>query len=222
MVPSSVVALLGYPIGILMAKVIPHGIFNPGPFTIKEHALLTVLASAAGGVAYGIDNVASQHLPELMNDERINLWNSLAFILSSQLIGFGMSGLTRRFLIRPPAMLWPSNLPNIALFVSFHKKSSDEEEVNLQYPMSRYRMFWLVLAGIFIYTFIPNYFVTSLQAISILCLFTTSKTARLLFSSGISEGPGIGAISLDWSSISSMGPMTSPWWAAVNYYAAAA
>jgi OPT oligopeptide transporter protein len=63
---SSVVSnLLGYPLGVFVAYVLPNWkigpiALNPGPFTIKEHCLLTIVAGSAGGVAYGIDNVLAQ------------------------------------------------------------------------------------------------------------------------------------------------------------------
>lgn len=39
--------------GLFLASTLPRGGWlNPGPFTIKEHVLITVIAGA-GGVAYG-------------------------------------------------------------------------------------------------------------------------------------------------------------------------
>ncbi|KAF9966659.1 hypothetical protein BGZ73_000944, partial [Actinomortierella ambigua] len=50
-----VVQLLTYPAGKFMAKVLPYGPLNPGPFNIKEHVLITLTANVAAQPAYSID-----------------------------------------------------------------------------------------------------------------------------------------------------------------------
>lgn len=94
LVPTQLVLLLSYPMGFFLAAVLPRvdifGIaLNPGPFSIKEHALIYVIAGAAGGVPYGIDNVVVQKWDLFMKDSSINFWNSLPWILSTQFIGYG-------------------------------------------------------------------------------------------------------------------------------------
>lgn len=51
--------LLSYPIGRLWARVVPEkkilGIsLNPGPFTLKEHVIITIMASVGGRSAYAV------------------------------------------------------------------------------------------------------------------------------------------------------------------------
>ncbi|KAJ3113417.1 hypothetical protein HK100_001999 [Physocladia obscura] len=60
---------------------------------------------------YGMENVASQVMPELM---------ALGFIFVTQFTGLGFAGLCRRFLVRPRAIIWPSTFATLALFASFH------------------------------------------------------------------------------------------------------
>ncbi|KAF8975589.1 hypothetical protein BGZ46_009001, partial [Entomortierella lignicola] len=52
---AMVIQLIAYPIGKFMARVLPSGILNPGPFNIKEHVLITMAANCAGGTAYAVD-----------------------------------------------------------------------------------------------------------------------------------------------------------------------
>lgn len=68
-IPSFLATLLSYPLGIFLAKVVPKKTIdimgynlelNHGPFGIKEHVLITIIASAGGKLAYGIDNVVAQ------------------------------------------------------------------------------------------------------------------------------------------------------------------
>ena len=74
-VPSTFANLLSYPMGILLARVLPAREFNmcglrwslnPGPFSIKEHVLISIIASAGGGLAYGTDNVVVQKFKRFM------------------------------------------------------------------------------------------------------------------------------------------------------------
>ena len=64
-IPSTVATLLSYPMGIIMATVLPSKEFrigtyafslNPGPFSIKEHVLITIIA-AAGGIFLSSYNI---------------------------------------------------------------------------------------------------------------------------------------------------------------------
>ena len=42
--------------------------------------------------------------------------------MSTQLIGFSIGGVARRFLVQPPSMIWPINLVNCALFNTLHQQ----------------------------------------------------------------------------------------------------
>src|SRR5436190_18152313 len=69
---TSIVALLvAHPLGIIWSKIIPSRKFrtldwewslNPGPFNIKEHTLIVIMANASfgGGAAYFTDTIQSQ------------------------------------------------------------------------------------------------------------------------------------------------------------------
>ncbi|KAJ1343475.1 hypothetical protein BSLG_001973 [Batrachochytrium salamandrivorans] len=217
-IPSSLVALLSYPIGILCAAVLPRGILNPGPFTIKEHTLIYMIASAAGGKPYGIENVVGQLFPKFLDDSNVTFWNSFLFILCTQMIGYGLSGMTRRFLVRPGAMYWPGNLPTLALFVSFHN-TTETEEVRKVGGLSRYGFFWVAFGVMFLWQWFPSYFAGALGSVSLLCMMSSDKHLRMLGSSSPRMGGmGILSLSFDWTSISFYGPLSTPWWASVNYF----
>lgn len=58
-----VVQLVSFPLGKIMEKIIPKSrFFNPGPFNIKEHVLITVMANCSYGTAYAIDIITIQKL----------------------------------------------------------------------------------------------------------------------------------------------------------------
>ncbi|KAL2912173.1 OPT superfamily [Polyrhizophydium stewartii] len=220
-IPSSIATLLSYPMGVFLARVLPRGVLNPGPFTIKEHVLVYIIAGAAGGKPYGIENVVGQKFPAFLNDPLVTFWNSAFFILTTQMIGYGLSGMTRRFLVRPRAMYWPGVLPVVAMFVSFHT-DSETEEVKKVGGLSRYSFFWLATFCAFVWQWIPSFFANTVASISVLCFFTSaSKVVRMLGSSSPNlGGMGILSFNLDWTNASFWGPLSTPWWVSVNIFIA--
>jgi hypothetical protein len=70
---------MSYPMGMLMARVIPKHMkfFNPGPFSIKEHVITYIIASSAGGKPYGVDNVIVQYSAQFINDRSVNYFNAI-------------------------------------------------------------------------------------------------------------------------------------------------
>ncbi|KAJ3291095.1 hypothetical protein HDU79_002675 [Rhizoclosmatium sp. JEL0117] len=168
-IPPVVATIVSYPMGIFLANVLPAGILNPGPFSMKEHVLIFIM-SATTTAPYGIDNVVSQAYPKLMGNSDITFMSALGFVLVTQFMGYGFSGLTRRFLVRPTAMWWPSNLTTIALFSSFHKVDTGAIAGD-KWKMSRTMFFWIAFAGMFVYEWIPGLLAPMLQAVSLGCVF---------------------------------------------------
>jgi uncharacterized oligopeptide transporter (OPT) family protein len=87
-VNSTLAILLSYP----LARVLPFS----SPFNIKEHVLIGVIASAASGTPYGLDNVIVQKFHLFIGNDNITYWESLAWCLITQFLGFGIG--TYRFL----------------------------------------------------------------------------------------------------------------------------
>ena len=56
-------------------------------------------------------------LPYVLSYNQIyNFGYQWMVIMSTQLIGFSIGGISCRFLVQPPSMIWPANLVNCALF----------------------------------------------------------------------------------------------------------
>jgi len=83
----------------LPTKSLPIGSYkmslNPGPFNIKEHALIGITVSTAAGSAYAIDILSAT---DLFLNHRIGVVGSLILIITTQCIGYGMAGLLRKYL----------------------------------------------------------------------------------------------------------------------------
>ena len=69
-------------------------------------------------------------------------------VMSTQLIGFSIGGIARRFLVSPPSMIWPTNLINCALFNTLH--SQQYAGIGTRGGISRERFF--------IYGFLGSFF----------------------------------------------------------------
>ena len=91
---------------------------NPGLFSIKEHVLATIMASVGAGSAYATDIVAVQRVfynqnynfgctcMRFVHECHIIIFvlDQWMLVMSTQLIGFSIGGICRRFLVQPPSM----------------------------------------------------------------------------------------------------------------------
>lgn len=72
-------------------------------------------------------------------------------MLCTQLTGFGLAGVCRRFLVWPSSMIWPQNLVACTLLNTLH--AEDDETGG---GMTRYKFFMWVAVGVFFYNFLPG------------------------------------------------------------------
>ncbi|KAJ3027335.1 UNVERIFIED_CONTAM: hypothetical protein HDU68_003996 [Siphonaria sp. JEL0065] len=208
-IPAVAATIISYPMGIFMAKVLPSGFLNPGPFSMKEHVIVFIMASCSGQ-PYGIDNVVVQMHPTLMANTDISFMSAFAFVLVTQFLGYGFAGLTRRFLVRPTAMWWPGNITTIAIFSSFHNANTGEIQSS-RYTWSRTKLFWVAFIALFIYQWIPQMFAPALQAIAIACVFAGRGNGKPgvmtefnAIAASVSNGSGLFGLTFDWTNIGSL------------------
>ncbi|KAF8523285.1 oligopeptide transporter [Hysterangium stoloniferum] len=123
-VGNLVAQLLSFPIGRAWAAVVPNwSIFgmplNPGPFSVKEHVLTTIMAGVGASSAYATDIIAVQRV---FYNQTFNFSYQWFVVMSTQMMGFSIGGIARRFLVLPPSMIWPANLVYCALFNTLHSQ----------------------------------------------------------------------------------------------------
>ncbi|KAG0335424.1 hypothetical protein BG005_004588, partial [Podila minutissima] len=207
-ISTLVIQLLSYPLGKFLARVLPSGFLNPGPFNVKEHVLVALTANCAGGTAYAVDIIVIQKVFYLQD---FGFGANFLLILCTQMLGYGMAGVLRRYLVYPAAMVWPANLVQVALFNTLH------EDENLQAGQwSRFKFFLVATFSMFLYQWIPGFIFPVLSSIAWICWI---KPDNLVLSQLTGAGGlGFGAISLDWNNIVSFlgSPLIIPWWAQVN------
>ncbi|KAI9322283.1 OPT family small oligopeptide transporter [Dichotomocladium elegans] len=208
-VSALVIQLISYPIGKFLEKVIPRSrFFNPGPFNIKEHVLITIMANCASGTAYAIDILTIQRV---FYGVDIGYGGGILLVWTTQLLGYGMAGFLRPYLVYPPSMVWPGNLSNISLFRSFHIVDKDWT------GPTRFRYFLYAFAGMFVYYWIPGYFFQVLTFFSWACWIAPNNVVLGQLTSGL-NGLGMLALTFDWQTMVSylLTPLVVPWWAIAN------
>ncbi|KAI5124408.1 hypothetical protein M0805_008292 [Coniferiporia weirii] len=216
---SGIVAqLAALPCGRFLAHVLPTTRFttfgytwslNPGPFTIKEHTLITVMSNVVAGGAYATDVIATQRL---YFNQHWGFGYQLLLCLSSQVIGFTFAGFVRQFLVWPSAMIYPGVLVNCALFNTLHGSYGKKEGRH----MSREWFFLYAMLASFVWYWFPGYIFTALSVFNWVCWIAPNNVViNQLF--GYQTGLGMGFFTFDWSMISYIGsPLIIPWWAQVN------
>ncbi|KAI9102252.1 hypothetical protein K1719_023454 [Acacia pycnantha] len=212
--------IVSFPLGKLMAATLPRKnirvpltrwsfSLNPGPFTLKEHVLITIFASSGSSGVYAIGIITTV---KAFYHRSIDPLAAYLLALTSQMIGYGWAGVFRKFLVDSPYMWWPANLVLVSLFRAFHEK-----ERRPKGGTTRLQFFFLVFVTSFAYYIIPGYFFPSISAISFVCLIWKNSVTAQQISSGMS-GLGIGSFGLDWNTVAGFlgSPLASPGFVVVN------
>lgn len=207
---------------------------NPGPFNVKEHAIIVVMAGVSFSVAYATDIILAQ---KVFYKQDFGLLWQLLLVVSTQSLGYGIAGMMRRFLgeflvsqlfpvpsltfqawltwkqtVYPASMIWPGNLVAVTLMNAMYESSEDRDPTVLGGSMARYSWFGLVTAGAFAYYFIPGWFAQCLSSFAFVTwLAPESPVVNQLF--GYTTGLSLLPITFDWTQISGFvgSPLIPPW-----------
>ncbi|EPY49188.1 OPT oligopeptide transporter Isp4 [Schizosaccharomyces cryophilus OY26] len=178
---------------------------KPGPFNVKEHTLVVIMSSVSFGSAYSTDIILSQRA---FYKQRFGFGYEICLTLATQLIGYGLAGVSRKLLVRPASMIWPSNLVNCTLMKTLHVSSKKNNPKSANgWSISTFRFFLIAFVGCFIWTWFPNYIFTALSLFAwVTWIKPKSPIVNQLF--GESTGISLIPITFDWNSIS--GYLSSP------------
>lgn len=248
-VPNALL-LLSYPMGKLLSFVLPITTYriplpgrrssdpsipppsfsfslNPGPWNIKEHGLVFIMANVAISSPYAINAIV---VSEVFYDQIWGYWFSLVLVLATQLTGFGLAGVCRRFLVWPASMVWPQNLVACTLLNTLHAEEDGEfadEEVGVQSqpslthdaprpsifsripffgsrkrPLTRYRFFLILTFFNFLFFFLPGFLFQALSIFSFVCWAAPDNVVvNQLF--GVYSGMGMSVLTADWTEVGS-------------------
>ncbi|THU77231.1 OPT oligopeptide transporter [Dendrothele bispora CBS 962.96] len=206
--------IIAYVLGTAMHTLMPAKGYwkylNPGPFNIKEHTAIVIMASTASQVSTTMEVIAAL---DLFYDIRLNSAVAMFQIFATQMVGYGVAGLLRTFLVYPTYAFYPTYISVVNLLQSLHFGGA----LNLK----RRRFFWIVFAAIFAWEWIPQYPFPLLTAISIICLVDNGRSSfvRNLFGAGSSnEGIGLFSFGLSWTLITQGNPLVWPLQTQINSY----
>ncbi|KAF7436318.1 hypothetical protein PC9H_003150 [Pleurotus ostreatus] len=208
-----VAQLLSFPVGRAWAAIMPNvrilGVsLNPGPFTIKEHVRMSV---------YCVDIVTDWQQTDIVAVQRVyykqvyNFSYQWMLTMSTQLIGFSIGGVGRRFLVQPPSMIWPSNLVTCTLFNTLH--SQVYAGVGSRGGLSRERFFFYCFIASACWYIVPGYLFQALSVFTWACWIAPNNVVvNQLF--GCVAELRHSLITFDWAQISYIGRILTP----VLYY----
>jgi OPT family small oligopeptide transporter len=172
---------------------------NPGPFNIKEHTVVTLMASVTYGYAYSTDALLALQAKSLYNHD-LGVGFQLLFTISSQLIGVCLAGLGRRFLVWPAALTWPNNFSTTTLLYALHEKSKPDPAQANGWSISHYRWFVYVSSGMFVYYWFPGFI---WQGLSVFDFPTWIAPENVVINQLFGGFTGLSLIPLtfDWSNV---------------------
>ncbi|KAI9031847.1 OPT family small oligopeptide transporter [Phycomyces nitens] len=203
--------IIGYLMCIGSTRLFKEGtLLNPCPFNIKEHTLMFIIISTANASAYGTYILGAQ---QLYYKDYPSAAGGIFLLFATQLIGYGIAGQLRPFLVYPSIMIWPRSIPTISFLRTFNTPG-DESRVLMKF-------FFSIFFGIFVWEIFPQYMFPILGGISIVCLAKRDSVwvQNLFGGLGVNEGLGIGSISLDWTNLSMLSPLVLPLYVQSNIYA---
>ncbi|KAI1452673.1 OPT-domain-containing protein [Annulohypoxylon moriforme] len=235
-VQANVAQLLAFPIGKAFERLLPDaGIIlwgtrhslNPGPFSRKEHMLITIMANVSWNYPYTNNIIWVQYLPAYFNQSYAGQFSyQILIALSTNYIGYGMAGVIRRFLVYPSYCVWPSSLVTIALNAAFHndKNAPVESPFGKIFTISRIRFFGLTFVAMFVYFWFPNYIFTALSVFSWLT-WISPNNVNLSAITGFYNGLGVNPWpTWDWNTLlfDQTDPLMIPFFSTLNKFIGAA
>ncbi|KAL8887650.1 MAG: hypothetical protein Q9215_004811 [Flavoplaca cf. flavocitrina] len=184
-----------------------------GRWNEKEHACVYISSNVSFGFAFATDVIVEQ---AKFYKQDLSILYQILLTVSTQILGYSFAGLTRRFLVRPPSMIWPATLMSTAMFTTMHKS---ENKIANGWTISRWRFFLLVFSAAFAWYFLPGLLFPALSYFSVVTWFAPQSVVLAnLF--GTSSGLGLFPVTFDWAQIAYIGsPLLTPWWAAANVVA---
>ena len=145
-----------------MAKVLPDKRFklfgtehslNPGRFNQKEHMLITIMANVAFNTPYTHYTIFVQALPVYFNQPvAYGFGYQLLTTIPANFLGYGLAGLSRRFIVWPAWCIWPNSLSTLALGKALHTGLNEPVRgpFNRVYTWSREKYFMVMFGAMFL------------------------------------------------------------------------
>ncbi|GKZ55771.1 hypothetical protein AnigIFM49718_000937 [Aspergillus niger] len=189
---------------------------NPGPFSIKEHAFITICVNISASIAYASSSLVAIVMPQYWGKD-YGAGFSFLYLLTSQMMGFGLAGMCRRWLVYPAALIWPQSLSSTVLFRALHEPQNRAPANG--WTLSRYSFFGYATLFAFAIYWFPDYIWTTLSAFAFVTWIAPhNQKVNTIF--GMNSGLGLLPLSLDWTQINYAGyPLMTPFYITCNAFA---
>ncbi|KAL4806529.1 OPT oligopeptide transporter protein-domain-containing protein [Aspergillus unguis] len=229
---APVVQLLSFPLGRAWERYLPVGEFkifgttlqlNPGRFSQKEHMVISIMASIASYLPHGFYIIFTTWMERYFNFAWAGSFGFQACVsLSMNLMGFGLAGLARRFLVYPSFCIWPRALVTVALNQSLHEERDSEAvpgPFKRLYTMSRYKFFLIAFGAMFVWFWFPNYLVYALSLFNWIA-WISPNNFTLTALTGVKRGLGINPLpTFDWNVLTlNVDPLIVPFHVTFNMF----
>lgn len=151
----------------------------------------------------------TQYMPQYYNQSYAgNFGYQILVALATNFVGYGMAGLTRRFLVYPTYAVWPTSLVTIALNSALHA-GNDTSPVRApfgyKFNASRMKVFGYFFIGMFFYFFFPNYIFPALSSFNWLA-WIAPNNVNFTKIVGMNYGLGLNPWStFDWNIVTFQG-----------------
>ena len=136
-----------------------------GKWNGKEHACVYISSNVSFGFAFATDVIVEQ---SKFYHQDPSIIYQLLLTISTQILGYSFAGLTRRYLVRPPSMIWPGTLMSTAMFTTMH--SSENKSAN-GWIISRWKFFIFAWSAAFAWYFLPGLLMPALSYFSVITWF---------------------------------------------------
>lgn len=164
--------------------------FGGGKWTFKEQMLATCgmgVGDTAAYSQYAIISMANKYFYGFENLQG-NFGLTIMLTLSSNLMGFGLAGLYRVFLVYPTQMIYWSNLPKIRLSRAL-LESEPKEKIN-GWTLSAQAIFWITSVIFFCWYWVTGFIIPFLSYFDWMC-WISPNNEHLINITEVASGMGI-------------------------------
>ncbi|KAH6676903.1 OPT oligopeptide transporter protein-domain-containing protein [Plectosphaerella plurivora] len=218
---AAVVQLLSFPLGRAWEKWMPARI-NPGRFNQKEHMLISIMANVATALPHSRYIVFTTWLERYFNLPFAGSFGfQICLALSMNLMGFGLAGLAKRFLVYPSFCIWPRSLVTVAINQSLH----DDENIKISGPLgrtygaSRFKFFVIAFGAMFVWFWFPQHVASALALFNWLAWISPTNF-NLTAITGLKKGLGVNPLpTFDWNVVAYyVDPLVVPFYVTLNMF----
>lgn len=182
---------------------------NPGPWSVKEQLLATIIQGAAGSGNYG--GLLALRMPQFFNQKWVTFGFELCLGLANQVFGLGAAGLLRRLTVYPVQAVWPQSLPTLALVRTLIHTDSKREIID-GWRISRWLCFVITTIIFMIWYWFPNNIASILMRFDWMC-WIAPNNFNVNIVTGSYGGMGFNPISTFDPNYSGSQAMNSPFFA---------